>query len=55
MTILTVSKRGTLKLPKDALAHLKGVKHLQLRLGTSGVSLVPVQIHLTVDLKAIPK
>ena len=51
MTILTVSKRGTLKLPREAIAHLQGAKHLQLKLGTIGVSLTPVKI---TNIKEIP-
>ncbi len=54
MTILTVSKRGTLKLPKEVLHHLCGAKHVQVRLGAGGVGLTPVQIQSAIDLKGIP-
>ena len=55
MTILTISKRGTLKLPKDIVAAFHGTKHLQVRTTNNGVLLTPVQIQLAVDMKAIPQ
>jgi len=54
MTILTISKRGTLKLPKDVVAQLNGVKHVQLRQSSTGIVLTPVQIQVAIDIKAIP-
>lgn len=55
MTILTLSKRGTLRLPKEVLNHLGDAKHLQVRFGSSGIALVPVKIQAQGDLKAIPR
>jgi hypothetical protein len=54
MNIITISKRGTMKLPKDILAELNGAKHFILRVTASGISLTPVQIQAAVDFKAIP-
>lgn len=54
MNILTVSKRGTVKLPKEVTAELHGAKHLLIRVTASGISLTPVQIQAAVDFKAIP-
>lgn len=55
MTIITVTKKGTLKLPKEVLAHLGGSQHLQVRLVDKGVNLVAVQIQTSSGLKGIPK
>ncbi len=54
MNIITLSKRGTMKFPKDVLAELHGAKHFILRVTASGISLSPVQIQANVDFKAIP-
>jgi len=54
MNILTISKRGTLKLPKDVLAEMKGAKHLLVRASSSGISLTPIQIQAAVSLSGIP-
>ena len=55
MTILSISKRGTLKLPREVVQHLLGAKHLQVRLGVSGVTLTPVEIKPAIDIKGIPE
>ncbi len=54
MNILTISKRGTLKLSKDVLAELQGAKHLLVRASSSGISLTPVQIQAAVSMRGIP-
>ena len=54
MTILTISKKNTIKLPKEVSLYLRGAKHLQVRLSASGITLTPVQIQPAADLKAIP-
>lgn len=55
MTILTLNKRGALKLPKEILSEFNGAKHLMVRVTSTGVALTPVQIHAAADLKAIPE
>jgi hypothetical protein len=55
MNILTVSKRGTLKLPKEVMGAFHGAKHLLIRVTSSGISLTPVQIQAAADLKNIPE
>ena len=54
MTILTISKKNTLKLPSEVIQHLCKAKHVQVRLSPGGVSFVPVHIQPTIDRKAIP-
>ena len=55
MTILTVSKKNTIRLPKEVVGHLRGTRHLQVRLNASGVTLLPVQIQPAIDPRAIPE
>ena len=55
MIILTVTKKGTVKLPKEVLDHLRDTRHLQLRFNSHGVTLTPVDIRSVADLKAIPE
>lgn len=55
MTILTLTKTGALRLPKDILKHLGNPKHLQIRMNSSGATLSPVQIHPTMDKTAFPE
>jgi hypothetical protein len=54
MTILTISNRGTLKLPKEIVQHFKGAKHVQVKIGAGSVALTPVQIQYAGDIRAIP-
>jgi|GEM_PF-3545147 len=54
MNILTLNKRGTLKLPKEIIAELHGAKHLLIRVTATGIALTPVQIQAASELKAIP-
>lgn len=55
MTIVTMTEKGNIKLPREAVKHLRGAKHLQLKLNGYSIALVPVHIQTAVDLKAIPK
>jgi len=54
MTIITISKTGTIRLPKDTMKMLGNPKHLQIRVSASGVTLCPVTIQPTMDKKGIP-
>ncbi len=54
MNILTVSKRGTLKLPREALSELNGAKHLLIRATAGGITLTPVKIEAAVSIRGIP-
>jgi len=54
MTILTITKRGAIRLPKELVQQLKGTRHFQVKVSAGGITLMPVQIQLTVDLRAIP-
>lgn len=55
MTIVNMTEKGNIKLPREAVKHLRSSKHLQLKFNGYGVALMPVQIQTAVDLKAIPK
>ena len=55
MTIITVSKKNTLRLPKEVVGHLRGTRHLQVRLNASGLTLLPVQIQPALSPQAIPE
>ena len=54
MTILTLTDKGTLKLPREALDHLKDAQHLQLRLNSHGITLMPVRIESANSRKDFP-
>lgn len=54
MTILTLTRTGAIRLPKEVLRQLGNPKHLHVRVSASGLSLSPVQIQPTMDRKAIP-
>ena len=55
MTIITVTKTGAIRLPKDTMKLLGNPKHLQIRVSASGVMLCPVTIQPTMDKKAVPE
>lgn len=54
MLIITTTKKGTLRLPKDVLRVLNGTTHLQVRFSAHGITLTPVQIQAAKCLKSIP-
>lgn len=54
MNIIIVSKRGTIKLPKEFLNELHGAKHLLIKSTATGLSLTPVQIQAAIDIRSIP-
>jgi len=55
MTIITVTKTGAIRLPKETMKLLGNPKHLQIRVSASGVTLCPVTIQPTMDKKAVPE
>ncbi len=54
MNILTLSKRGTLKLPREVLGEFHGAKHLLVRATGNGIALTPVQIQAATAIRNIP-
>lgn len=54
MTIIPVSKRGTLKLPNDALAMLEGIDHFEVKTTSTGIKLTPVRIARKLSPKSVP-
>lgn len=54
MTILTITRKGTLRLPNAIIQHLQSAKHLQVRLNAHGLTLTPVNIRSLANHKAIP-
>lgn len=54
MTIITMTPKGTLKLPAEIVKHLRSAKHLQVRENAHGITLTPVAIHRAGDLQEIP-
>jgi hypothetical protein len=55
MTILTLTKTGALRLPRELLKLLGNPKHLQVRVNATGITLSPVEIQPTMDKKAVPE
>lgn len=55
MTIITVTKTGAIRLPKDTMKLLGNPKHLQIRVSASGVTLCPVTIQPVMEKKAVPE
>ena len=54
MTILTITQRGTLKLPREVMNHLRDTRHLQVRLNSHGLTLTPVHIQNATSPKNFP-
>ena len=44
MTILTITRRGTLRLPREVFHHLRDTRHLEVRIHPEGIILTPVSI-----------
>lgn len=55
MQFLSVSKNGSVRLPRAARAHLRGADFVQIRLTGRGITLTPVEISGLATLKAIPE
>lgn len=55
MIIVTISDKGGVKLPVDAVQHLGNARHLQVRLNAHGITLTPVHIQAAAKLKAVPE
>ncbi len=55
MVILTVSTKGTIHLPVETLAKLKGSRHLKLRQNAGCITLTPVSISANAERYAIPE
>ena len=55
MTIITVTKTGAIRLPKETMKLLGNPRHLQVRVSQSGVTLCPVTIHPTMEKKGVPE
>mgnify|MGYP001328632703 CR=1 FL=1 len=55
MVILTVSTKGTIRLPAETLAKLKGSRHLKLRQNAGCITLTPVSFVASVARYAIPE
>ncbi|PTX92332.1 hypothetical protein DB354_13395 [Opitutus sp. ER46] len=54
MTILTLSKKNTIKLPKDIVQLLRGARHLHVKPTASGFAVTAVQIQPAINFKSIP-
>ena len=54
MTILTLTDKGTLKMPREVIDHLRDTRHLQVRLNSHGVTLTPVRIQTAANAKNFP-
>jgi hypothetical protein len=55
MVILTVTSKGTIHLPAETLAKLKGARHLKLRQNAGCITLTPVTIGDAAERYAIPE
>jgi hypothetical protein len=55
MIILTINKKGNIKLPKEVIRHLGNAQHLQIRLNPHGVTLTPVRIESAINIRRIPE
>ena len=55
MIILTINKKGSVKLPRDLLKSLGDARHLQLRLNAHGISLTPVRIETASSRRDFPR
>ena len=55
MIILTISNKGTIHLPAETLAKLKGRRHLKLRQNAGCITLTPVTIGDAAARYAIPE
>ena len=55
MIILTVTNKGTIHLPAETLANLKGRRHLKLRQNATCITLTPVSISAEAERYAIPE
>jgi hypothetical protein len=55
MIILTVTSKGTIHLPAETLAKLKGSRHLKLRQNAGCITLTPVTIGDAAERYAIPE
>lgn len=54
MTIITITPKGTIKLPAEIIKHLRSAKHLQVRENAHGITLTPVAIQRANDLHDVP-
>ena len=55
MIILTISNKGTIHLPAETLAKLKGRRHLKLRQNAGCITLTPVSFVARAERYAIPE
>ncbi len=55
MIILTVTSKGTIHLPPETLANLKGARHLKLRQNATCITLTPVAFVPNAERYAIPE
>jgi hypothetical protein len=55
MVILTVTSKGTIHLPAETLAKLKGSRHLKLRQNAGCITLTPVSFVASAERYAIPE